>query len=155
MANSGSERKGDEPSQQDAPSGQDPKSERHRHYKVADEKSYGNMSDQHWSKTRGDRNSEALDYYRDRSKAPGVEGGGEARNYYCMECDGVIPWDDFEGDKCPHCGAEIEGSARRYFNWVEIDRTPKSDRMAMVIAVGIVLVVLGLLTGIAIWLFSE
>ena len=35
-------------------------------------KSYGNMGDHHWSRTRGERNAEALDYYRERSKAPGV-----------------------------------------------------------------------------------
>ncbi len=153
MANSGSDRTGDETPP--APSPGEPRTETESHYRVADEKSYGNMSDQHWSKTRGVRNAEALDYYRDRSKAPGVEGGGEARNYYCMECDGVIPWDDFEGDACPHCGAEIEGSARRYFNWVEIDRTPKSDRTAMAIALGILLLVIGLVAGLAFWLLRD
>ena len=122
------------------------------HYREADEKSYGNMSEQHWSKTRGERNAEALDYYRDRSKAPGVEGGGEARNYYCMDCDGVIPWDDFQGDKCPHCGAGIEGSARRYFNWVEIDRTPGSDRAAMAIALGLVLLAIAIVVALGFWL---
>ncbi len=123
------------------------------HYREAEEKSYGNMSDQHWSKTRGERNADAIDYYRDRSQAPGVEGGGEARNYYCMECDGVIPWDDFQGDACPHCGAAIEGSARRYFNWVEIDRTPKSDYTAMAIAVGLLVTALGLAAAAAYWIF--
>ncbi|MFT6832183.1 MAG: hypothetical protein ACJAZN_002352 [Planctomycetota bacterium] len=123
------------------------------HYREADEKSYGNMSDRHWSKTRGERNADAIDYYRDRSHAPGVEEGGEARNYYCMECDGVIPWDDFKGDACPHCGAAIEGSARRYFNWVEIDRTPKSDRTATLIAAGIVTLVLVVVLTVAYWIF--
>lgn len=112
------------------------------------EHSYGNMSENHWSKTRGERNSEAIDYYRERSKAPGVEGGGEARNYYCMECDGVIPWDDFKGDKCPHCGAAIEGNTRRYFNWVEIDRVPEADRTALLIAGGIVLVAVAFVGGV-------
>ena len=106
------------------------------------EKSYGNMSEHHWSKTRGERNREALDYYRERSKAPGVADGGDARNFYCMECDGVIPWDGFEGSPCPHCGAETEGSARRYFNWVEIDRPPESDRTALFLAAGIVILVI-------------
>ena len=105
-------------------------------------KSFGNMSEHHWSKTRGARNAEAIDYYRQRSKAPGVADGGDARNFYCMECDGVIPWDDFEGDACPHCHAPIEGSARRYFNWVEIDRVPGPDRTAMLLATGIAVVVL-------------
>jgi hypothetical protein len=103
-------------------------------------KSYGNMSEHHWSKTRGERNAEAIDYYRERSQAPGVAEGGDARNFYCMECDGVVPWDDFEGDACPHCGAAIDGNARRYFNWVEIDRTPASDRTAVLLATGIVFV---------------
>ena len=92
--------------------------------------SYGNMSDQHWSKTRGERNAEAIDYYRQRSRAPGVKEGGEARNFYCMECDGVIPY-DHEGDTCPHCAASIEGGARRYFNWVEIDRPVEGDFKAV------------------------
>jgi hypothetical protein len=102
-------------------------------------KSDGNMSDDHWSRTRDAVNAEALDYYRGRNHAPGVEEGGTARNFYCMECDGVVPWDDFKGDQCPHCGAAIEGSARRYFNWVEIDRVPARDRTALALALGIVL----------------
>ena len=93
-------------------------------------KSYGNMSEHHWSKTRGERNAEAIDYYRQRSRAPGVAQGGEARNFYCMECDGVIPYDQ-EGDACPHCAAPIEGAARRYFNWVEIDRPAEGDFKAV------------------------
>ncbi|MEM9800621.1 MAG: hypothetical protein AAGA20_09865 [Planctomycetota bacterium] len=101
-------------------------------------KSYGNMSEHHWSRTRGERNAEAIDYYRERSQAPGVAEGGDARNFYCMECDGVVPWDDFSGDACPHCGAAIDGNARRYFNWVEIDRAPDRDRTAVLLAVGIV-----------------
>ena len=160
MANSGSERSGDHPppkgeatQRQSAELNSDEPSI--SHYREAHEKSYGNMSEQHWSKTRGIRNSEALDYYRDRSKAPGVEGGGEARNYYCMECDGVIPWDDFQGDECPHCGAEIEGTARRYFNWVEIDRTPESDRTATLIVAGIVLGAFALLVGLAVLLLGD
>lgn len=112
------------------------------------EKSYGNMSKNHWSKTRGERNREALDYYRERSHAPGVADGGDARNFYCMECDGVIPWDSFEGGACPHCGAEIDGSVRRYFNWVEIDRPPASDRTALLLAVGLVVAALLVVAGI-------
>lgn len=94
------------------------------------------MSERHWSKTRGERNREALDYYRGRNDAPGVAEGGEARNSYCMECDGVIPWDGFEGGACPHCGAPIDGNTRRYFNWVEIDRPPESDRLALALVLG-------------------
>ena len=92
-------------------------------------KSYGNMSEHHWSKTRGERNREAIDYYRERSRAPGVAEGGEARNFYCMSCDGVIPHDR-EG-ACPHCGAPIEGRTRRYFNWVEIDEPGTGDFAAL------------------------
>lgn len=93
-------------------------------------KSYGNMSDDHWSRTRGERNREAIDYYRERSKAPGVAAGGEARNFYCMECDGVVPF-EHGGDACPHCGAEITGRTRRYFNWVEIDQPGEGDFKAL------------------------
>lgn len=93
--------------------------------------SYGNMSDRHWSRTRGERNAEAIDYYRQRSAAPGVADGGAARNSYCMACDGVVPWDGFQGGACPHCGAPLEGNVRRYFNWVEIDRPPQGDARAV------------------------
>ena len=48
------------------------------------------LGDDHWSKSRAGQNEEALEYYRERSKAPGVEGGGGMRNHYCFECDGVI-----------------------------------------------------------------
>lgn len=119
-----------------------------------EEASYGNMSERHWSKTRGERNRDAIDYYRSRSKAPGVAEGGDARNYYCMECDGVIPWDDFSGKECPHCGAAIEGSTRRYFNWVEIDRVPAPDRTAMVLATGIVLAALIAVFGVLFLIIS-
>jgi len=112
------------------------------------------LAGRHRAKARGGRNADGRDYDRDGSKGPGVEAGGEARNYYCMECDGVIPWDDFQGDRCPHCGAEIEGTARRYFNWVEIDRTPGSDRTAMAIAVSIVIAALVAVGGLFAWIFS-
>lgn len=113
-----------------------------------DQPSYGNMSEHHWSRTRGERNREAIDYYRERSQAPGVAEGGEARNHFCMECDGVIPWDEFKGDACPHCGAKIDGSVRRYFNWVEIDRTPQADRTAALLATGIALAFLAALLAV-------
>ncbi len=113
-----------------------------------DQPSYGNMSEHHWSRTRGERNREAIDYYRERSQAPGVAEGGEARNHFCMDCDGVIPWDDFKGDSCPHCGAKIDGSVRRYFNWVEIDRTPHADRTAALLATGIALVLVAALLAV-------
>ncbi len=88
------------------------------------------MSDDHWSKTRGERNAEAIDYYRERSQAPGVAGGGGPRNFYCMDCDGVIPTEP-PAKKCPHCGVEVTGTTRRYFNWVEIDTPPDSDWKAL------------------------
>lgn len=94
------------------------------------EKSFGNMGPAHWSRARAGKNREALDYYRQRSRAPGVAEGGGARNHYCMECDGVIPFDHAEPG-CPHCGAELEGAVKRFFNWVEIDRPPPSDARAL------------------------
>ena len=96
----------------------------------APEKSFGNISDRHWSRARAGSNEEALEYYRERSRAPGVAEGGGARNHYCMSCDGVIPFEG-AGDTCPHCGASLAGVARRYFNWVELDRPPKSDLRAL------------------------
>ena len=116
-------------------------------------KSFGNMSDRHWSRARADKNQEALEYYRSRSHAPGVEGGGGPRNFYCMRCDGVIP-SDHAGETCPHCGEAISGMARRYFNWVELDQPVKSDLRALLpLAAGgaALLVVLAL---VLVWLFS-
>ena len=104
-------------------------------------KSYGNISEHHWTRSRKARNQEALDYYRQRSQAPGVAEGGGPRNFYCMNCDGVIPT-DLEGELCPHCGTSLEGAARRYFNWVEIDQPPGSDLRALLPVAAIVLVVL-------------
>ena len=34
---------------------------------------------------------------------------------------------------CPHCGAKIEGGARRMFNWVELDQSPPSDARALLL----------------------
>jgi len=84
------------------------------------------MGEHHWSRARHDSNAEAIDYYRARSHAPGVAEGGGARNMYCMHCDGVIPLGGAP-TACPHCGAALEGDVKRYFNWVEIDRPPRSD----------------------------
>lgn len=98
--------------------------------------SWGNMSDAHWSRARKDKNAEALEYYRARSKAPGVAEGGDSRNFYCMTCDGVIPH-GFRGEHCPHCKAAIDERVKRYFNWVEINEPPSSDFKALIpIAVG-------------------
>ena len=98
------------------------------------EHSWGNVSDEHWTRTRKGMNQEALEYLRERSHAPGVEEGGGPRNHYCMSCNGVIP---LEYDQrapateevlvCPHCGVELDARVRAMFNWVEIDQPPKSD----------------------------
>jgi hypothetical protein len=88
--------------------------------------SWGAMSERHWSKTRKDSNREALDYYRERSKAPGVAEGGAERNFYCMRCDGVIPFET-KAVTCPHCGEALDEHVKRYFNWVEIGEPPASD----------------------------
>lgn len=88
--------------------------------------SFGNVTEHHWTRARAGTHREAIEYYRARSRAPGVAAGGAERNFYCMECDGVIPH-DHGGTGCPHCGAALEGKARRYFNWVEIDSPPRSD----------------------------
>ena len=97
-------------------------------------KSYGNISDTHWTRTRLETHGEALEYLRDRSKAPGVREGGSARNHYCMSCNGVIPleYDSREAasqqaQHCPHCGVELDTRVRAMFNWVETDQVPSSD----------------------------
>ena len=105
-----------------------------------EEKGTAPLGEDHWSKARAGENQEALDYYRERSKAPGVEAGGGLRNHYCFECDGVI---ELTYDSrvpapklpttCPHCGAKIEGGARRMFNWVELDQSPPSDARALLL----------------------
>lgn len=94
------------------------------------EQAPGILGPDHWSKARSGMHNEALEYYRERSKAPGVAEGGGARNFYCMDCDGVISM-DHEGEQCPHCGAALAGKAKRYFNWVEIDQPPSSDLKAL------------------------
>jgi hypothetical protein len=118
-----------------------------------DPKSFGNISEHHWSRARREHNQEALEYYRQRSHAPGVESGGGTRNFYCMRCDGVIPH-DHSGKTCPHCGEPLSGVARRYFNWVELDQPAKSDFRALLpLAAGgaALLVVLAVLL---VWLLS-
>lgn len=92
--------------------------------------SFGNMSEHHWSRARRDQNQEALDYYRERSRAPGVAEGGGERNFYCMECAGVIPHEP-PASTCPHCGVAIEGTVRRYFNWVEMSEPARSDAASL------------------------
>jgi hypothetical protein len=112
------------------------------------------MGDHHWSRTRRGSNQEALEYYRERSHAPGVAEGGGARNMYCMHCDGVIEL-GAGITACPHCGAAIEGDAKRYFNWVEIDRAPRSDARALLPLFAAALFVVIGLVGLAWWLASH
>ena len=106
-----------------------------------DAKSFGNISDRHWSRARAGMNEEALEYYRERSRAPGVAEGGAARNLYCMQCDGVVP---HSSELCPHCGAAIDAKVRRYFNWVEMNDPPKSDARALLPVFLGALLILGL-----------
>jgi len=93
-------------------------------------KSFGNMSDQHWSRARKDLNPEALEYLRGRSAAPGVKEGGSERNFYCMQCAGVIPYAPPRAT-CPHCGVTLDESVKRFFNWVEMNDPPRSDLKAL------------------------
>ncbi len=117
-------------------------------------KSFGNMSDAHWSRAREKSNAEAIDYYRERSHAPGVAEGGGARNMYCMHCDGVIPLGT-PIEVCPHCGKELEGDVKRYFNWVEIDRTPRSDLRSLLLPIGLAVVVVVSVVALVVWLVSR
>lgn len=101
-------------------------------------KSVGRISDEHWTRARADQNQEAIEYYRERSRAPGVAEGGGTRAHYCMSCDGVIPLEydsrtqaPREPGHCPHCGVELDRNVRRMFNWVEIDQVPDSDAAAL------------------------
>jgi hypothetical protein len=88
------------------------------------------LDDTHWSRARGERNREVIEYYRQRSRAPGVAGGGAERNFYCMSCDGVIPFEP-RPQRCPHCCAELDEHVVRYFNWVEISDPPRGDARAV------------------------
>ncbi|MEY2786062.1 MAG: hypothetical protein RL277_2274 [Planctomycetota bacterium] len=97
---------------------------------VGSGKSYGNMGPEHWSRARADANAEELAYYRSRNEAPGVHEGGKERNFWCMQCSGVIPFDHPQ-TSCPHCGASLEERAKRYYNWVEINEPPRSDFAAL------------------------
>lgn len=114
-------------------------------------KSFGNMSEAHWSRSRTDLNEEALEYLRERSRKPGVAEGGAARNMYCPHCQGVIPleYDSREApsgrrERCPHCGGELDERVREMFNWVEIDQVSGSDARALLpLFLGALVVVLG------------
>lgn len=113
--------------------------------------SFGSMGPSHWSRARAGTNEEALDYYRERSKAPGVAEGGGPRNHYCMECDGVIEHDS-AATACPHCGASLEGVSKRYFNWVEINEPPRSDARSLVLPAALVLFGAAALAALAWWI---
>ena len=104
--------------------------------------SWGNISERHWSRARKGAHREQLEYYRERSRAPGVAAGGAERNFYCMECDGVIPFDG-EPERCPHCGVALDENVKRYFNWVEIAEPGGSDARALLplFALGLLAVV--------------
>lgn len=106
--------------------------------------SWGNIGERHWSRARKGAHREQIEYYRERSRAPGVAEGGAERNFYCMQCDGVIP---FAGapQSCPHCGAAVDENIKRYFNWVEIAEPGGSDARALLpfFAVGLVLLLAG------------
>ena len=106
-------------------------------------------------------NAEALEHYRRRSHAPGVEAGGAERNHYCLECNGVIPlvYDSREAagkavERCPHCGVELEGRVRAMFNWVETDQVHDSDLMAILPLFLAGLAVVALVAAAAWWAFS-
>lgn len=117
-------------------------------------KSFGNISEHHWSRARAGTNEEALEYYRARSHAPGVESGGASRNYYCMKCDGVIAFDCAE-QTCPHCGASLAGQSKRYFNWVEINEPAASDFKALLPFLIAGALVLLAIAGLVVWFFAR
>jgi len=70
---------------------------------------------------------------------------------YCMHCDGVIPLGK-PIEVCPHCGKELEGDVKRYFNWVEIDRAPPSDLRSLLVPIGLVLVGIAAVVVLVWWL---
>jgi hypothetical protein len=124
------------------------------------EKSLGNISDEHWSRARKELHREEIEFLRERSQAPGVEGGGADRNHYCMECHGVIalaydqrePSEGSSLEHCPHCGAELDTNVRMMFNWVEMDQPHGSDLRAIVpILAGVALLVVAVVAAL-IWL---
>ncbi len=117
------------------------------------EKSLGHVSDEHWLRTRKELHGEEIEFLRERSKAPGVAEGGADRNHYCMSCHGVIPlaYDQRQpvergaDERCPHCGAQLEGNVRMMFNWVEMDQPHDSDLRAILPRVLLVVGVVGVL----------
>ena len=103
-----------------------------------------------WPRARAGRNREAVEFYRERSRAPGVAEGGAERNHYCMSCNGVIPlqYDQREPasgppEHCPHCGVQLDERVRAMFNWVEIDQVSGSDAKAILPFLLLGLIVIG------------
>jgi hypothetical protein len=109
------------------------------------------MSDRHWSRARAGANQEAIEHLRRRSQAPGVAEGGGARNHYCLECKGVIPFSKPPPEHCPHCGVALDEHVRAMFNWVEIDEAPKGDAAALARLALIGLAVLAAVAAGAFW----
>lgn len=118
------------------------------------------LPDDHWSRSRTERNQQEIEYLRSKSRVPGMDGEIAERNHYCMECGGVLPLRYHRADaakrdrpeNCPHCGAELDANVRAMFNWVEIDQVHSSDAaavlplalgvLALVVALGVALVLL-------------
>lgn len=112
------------------------------------------VDDGYRGRARAERNREALEYYRERSRRPGVAEGGKERNFYCMECEGVVPHDQVNG-ACPHCGAEIDPRVRRYFNWVELDTPPEGDAGPILRLAALVLAIAAGAAFFAWWLLTR
>jgi|GEM_PF-5037412 len=109
------------------------------------------LPDDHWSRSRTERNAAEIEYLRSKSRVPGMDGEIAERNHYCMECGGVLPlrYDRFRPasreaqETCPHCGATLDANVRAMFNWVEIDQVHSSDAAAVLpLALGLLAVVL-------------
>jgi hypothetical protein len=116
------------------------------------EHSWGLVSDKHWSRARAGANREAIEHLRQRSHAPGVAEGGGARNHYCMECKGVVPFADPPPERCPHCGAALDEHVRAMFNWVEIDSAPSGDAASLARVLALGLAALVLVAALAYWM---
>ena len=94
------------------------------------QRSYGNMSEHHWSKTRGERNREAIDYYRERSRAPGVEEGGGPRTSTAWTATGSSPTTRGSARARTVARSSTARSGGTSTGW-EIDRPPASDLRAL------------------------
>lgn len=119
------------------------------------------LPDDHWSRSRTERNREEIEYLRSKSRVPGMDGEIAERNHYCMECGGVLPLryhradaaDRARAETCPHCGASLEGNVRAMFNWVEIDQVHSSDAAAVLpIALAVLAIVVAIVVALVVWL---